>query len=141
MGPVTKNNPWSVSDTCNDGAAPADLTTVSAQLTAGYPGLVGAEYKLLLEAIISDDFHINPVYIEINLVDLLGTVREGFGPDSFLPNWLTTEQRNTILSTFGGSVENYFSSGIDKLTCQGSYYFSQPLLSVDSFTIYDLEGL
>ena len=139
-GPVTKNNPWSVSATCNDGAAPADLTTLSVQLTSGDVGTKNATYKLRLEAIISLDFHVNPVYIEVEFIDVLGTVKEGFGPDAFLPNWLTPQQRSSILTTYGGSVENYLSAGIDDLDCQGSYYFSQPLLSVTSFTIFDLDG-
>ena len=140
VGPVTKNNPWSVSDTCNDGAAPADLTTLSVQLVSGDVGTKNATYKLRLEAIISIDFHINPVYIEVEFVDLLGTINEGFGPDAFLPNWLTAQQRSDILTTFGGSVQNYLDAGIDDLECQGSNYLSQPLLSVSSFTVFDLEG-
>lgn len=138
-GPIIKSGPWSVSETCNDGAVPVNLTTLIVENTSGNVGEAGATYKITAEAIISDDFHINPVYIEINVVDVLGTVNEGFGPDAFLPNWLTTEQRNTILNSFGGSVENYLAAGIDDLNCQGSYYFSQPLLSVTSFTIFDLD--
>lgn len=140
QGPITKNNPWSVSDTCNDGAVPADLTTLSVKLLSGNYGTVGATYKLLLEAIVSIDFHVNPVYIEVEFTDILGTVSEGFGPDAFLPNWLTPTQRSDILTTYNGSVENYLNARVDNMKCQGSYYFSQPLLSVTSFTIFDLDG-
>lgn len=139
VGPVIKNNPWSVSDTCNDGAVPADLTTLYVQLVSGEVGTKGASYKLVLEAIISLDFHVEPIYITIEFTDLLGTVREGFGPDAFLPNWLTDKQRSDILNKYGGSVENYLGAGIDDLDCQGSYYFSQPLLNVTSFTIVDVD--
>ena len=139
QGPVTKNNPWSVSDTCNDGAAPADLTTLSVQLVSGDVGTKNATYKLRLESILAIDLHINPVYIEVEFVDLLGTINEGFGPDAFLPNWLTPRQRSDILTVYGGSVQNYLNAGND-LECQGSYYFSQPLLSVTSFTVFDLDG-
>jgi hypothetical protein len=132
QGPVTKNNPWSVSDTCNDGAAPADLTTLSVQLVSGSMGMKNATYKLRLEAILAIDLHINPVYVEVEFTDVLGTINEGFGPDAFLPNWLTFQQRSDILTTYNGSVQNYLVSGVD--------YFSQPLLSVDSFTIFDLDG-
>lgn len=140
VGPVVKNNPWSVSDTCNDGAVPADLTTLYVKSLVGNVGEKNTTYKLVLEAIISIDFHVNPVYIEVEFEDVLGTVREGFGPNAFLPNWLTPKQRTAILNDYGGSVNNYLSAGIDDLNCQGSYYFSQPLLSVSSFTIFDLDG-
>jgi hypothetical protein len=140
QGPTTKNNLWSVSDTCNDGAAPADLTTLSVQLISGNMGEKNATYKLRLEAIIAIDLHVNPVYIEVEFTDVLGTINEGFGPDAFLPNWLTSQQRSDILTSYSGSVENYLASGMNNLECQGSYYFSQPLLSVDSFTIFDLDG-
>ena len=140
QGPVTKSQPWSVSDTCNDGAAPADLTTLSVELLTGDYGTKGATYKLRLEAIIGLDLHINPVYVEVEFTDILGTVNEGFGPDAFLPNWLTPTQRSAILTTYSGSVENYLAAGVDDMECQGSYYFSQPLLSVTDFTIFDLDG-
>ena len=140
VGPIIKNNPWSISDTCNDGAVPADLTTLYVKLLTGNVGEKNATYKLVLEAIISLDFHVNPVYIEVEFTDLLGTVKEGFGPNAFLPNWLTDKQRDTILNKYGGSVENYLNAGFDDMNCQGSYYFSQPLLSVTSFTIFDLSG-
>lgn len=141
QGPVTKNKPWSVSDTCNDGAVPADLTTLSVQLISGTIGQKNAKYKLKLEAILGFDFNIDPVLIEVEFTDLLGTINEGFGPDSFLPNWLTPSQHSVILTEYNGSVENYLAANIDDLECQGSYYFSQPLLSVDSFTIFDADGL
>lgn len=139
-GPIVKSDPWSVGATCNTGAVPANLTSLSVQNISGTVGTPGATYKLLLEAIISDDFHVNPVYIEVEVTDVLGTVNEGFGPDAFLPNWLTDQQRTTILTQYSGSVEAYLAAGIDDLNCQGSYYFSQPLLQVNDFTIYDLQG-
>lgn len=140
IGPVVKNNPWSVSDTCNDGAVPADLTTLYVKLLTGDVGTKGATYELVLEAILGFDFNVDPVFIKVEFEDILGTVKEGFGPDAFLPNWLTNQQRSTILNDFGGSVQDYLEAGIDDLNCQGSYYFSQPLLNVTDFTIIDVDG-
>lgn len=139
-GPIITASPWAVGATCDTGSLPADLTTLSVKNLTGTVGEPGATYRLRLEAIISLDFHVNPVYIDVDFTDVLGTVNEGFGPDAFLPNWLTPTQRSTILNNFGGSVENYLASGQDPLTGQGSYYFSQPLLQVTDFTIFDLQG-
>jgi hypothetical protein len=108
-----------------------DLQSLSVKLTSGDFGQPGATYQLKAQGIL------DVVTIEVNVTDILGTINEGFGVNSFLPNWLTTAQKNVILAQHGGSVENYLATGVDKMKCQGSYYFSQPLLEVNSFTIQD----
>lgn len=132
-GPTVELNPWSLSGLCEPQIG--DLNTISVKVTSGSYGDPGATYRIEVLGL-SGLFN-----IRIDFTDVLGIVREGFGPDSFLINWITSAQRTIIDNNFGGSAEAFLASGQDDMACQGSYYFSQPLLRVTDFMITDLVAL
>ena len=72
---------------------------------------------------------------ELLMTDLFGCAQIGYGPSSFLPQWLTTAQKEIIEASFGGSVHAYLKDGRDDMVTQGSYYYSLPLLKVDNFSL------
>lgn len=74
--------------------------------------------------------------VYVRATDTLGMAQWGYGPSGFMPQWVYPHQRSTILGRFGGSVERYLSATGDPMTGQGSYYYTTPLLRVDSFSIY-----
>jgi len=129
QGPTITRNPWSLSDLCEPPIG--TLNTLSVKVVSGNFGDPGTTYRI--EVVGSSGTFI----ISIDFTDLLGLVNQGFGPDSFLINWITPAQRTAIDNDFGGSAEAYLASGQDDMECQGSYYFSMPLLRVDDFTIID----
>lgn len=106
---------------------------ITIALVSGEMGQPGAKYKLTGNAIAFD--LANWVY-EIELTDTMGTIAVGYGPLSFLPQWLNKAQHNTVMSPpFGGNVEAYLKSGQDNMSGEGSYYYSLPMLQVNNFTI------
>ncbi|CAE7210744.1 ACAD11 [Symbiodinium sp. CCMP2456] len=104
--------------------------SVSAVGDSAVPGQAGVGYDLKVHSK-KKDFD-----IVVRFRDMMGVVRQGFGPDGFLPNWLSEEQRDAANSKFGGAVDRYLAGTPNAtLDCQGSYYFSMPLLQVESFEI------
>jgi hypothetical protein len=130
-GPSIALSPWSLTGLCQPQIG--NLNTLNVKLTSGTYGAAGATYQL--QVVGSSGTFI----ISVDVTDELGLVNEGMGPDSFLLNWITPTQRAAINSPpFSGNVEAYLTSGADDFECQGSYYFSQPLLRVNDFQIIDL---
>ncbi len=105
---------------------------ISIALVSGEMGQPGAKYKLTGNAIAFD--LTNWVY-EIELTDSMGTIAVGYGPSSFLPQWLSTAQHTAIKDQFGGNVKAYLQAGSDNMSGEGSYYYSLPMLQVTSFNI------
>jgi hypothetical protein len=133
-GPSVTLDPWSLSGLCDPQIG--TLNTISVGVTSGNYGEMGTKYRI--EVVGSNASFV----IGIDVTDVLGLVKEGMGPDSFLLNWITPAQRAAINAPpFSGDVEKYLESGADDMECQGSYYFSQPLLRVDDFLIVDTSGL
>eukprot|EP00164_Ancoracysta_twista_P008797 GFYU01012807.1.p1 GENE.GFYU01012807.1~~GFYU01012807.1.p1 ORF type:complete len:469 (+),score=121.89 GFYU01012807.1:97-1503(+) len=123
VGVSTKKEPWSLAAKCLDGSA------VTVEQQSGQYGVAGADYTIGLHS------KANKLSIDISVHDVGGMVSQGNGPNSFLLNWLTTEQRHAIEHQYGGSVVDYQRESGDDMKCQGSYYFSQPLLNVTHFTV------
>jgi hypothetical protein len=122
LGLIHKDNPWSISGLCIDGTS---ISIATSGLVEGR----GTEYHITI---------IQPegLFVDIYAKDEYGIVPEGFGPNSFVPNWISTQQRKSVIENYNGSVGDYLRNTGDPMTCQGSYYFSQPLLKVTRFTIY-----
>jgi hypothetical protein len=107
---------------------------ITIALVSGEMGQPGAKYKLTGNAIAFDVG--NWVY-EVELTDTMGTIGVGYGPLSFLPQWLDKAQQDSIN---GGNVQAYLQAGPDAMSGEGSYYFSIPLLQVTNFNI-TVDGL
>ncbi|MBO3696830.1 hypothetical protein [Roseivirga sp. E12] len=105
---------------------------ITIALVSGKMGQPGAKYKLTGNAIAFD--LANWVY-EVELTDSMGTVAIGYGPSSFLPQWLNAGQHQAVMNEFGGNVETYLQDGQDNMSGEGSYYYSLPILQVTSFNI------
>ena len=105
---------------------------ITIALVSGEMGQPGAKYKLTGNA-----FAFDLVYwtYDIELTDTMGTVGVGYGPLSFLPQWLTTAQENAITNNYTGNVKAYLENAEDSMEGQGSYYYSLPMLQVTSFSI------
>lgn len=69
----------------------------------------------------------------------MGAIGMGYGPQSFLPQWLTTAQQAAV-GAQGGSLAHYLQTSDDAMSGQGSYYYSLPLLQVLSFDILTGDG-
>ena len=125
FGVEVKENPWSV--TVNWFGQ-----VVSMALTAGKMGAPGAIYRLYADLL---DFNNKNIRAEVLIRDRLGSVSQGYGTASFFPQFLVEEQRKIIMDSFGGSVPAYLAAGSDPMICQGSFYYSLPLMDVMNFTI------
>lgn len=67
----------------------------------------------------------------------MGIVGVGHGPCSFSVGGLTPDQATDINEHYNASVAEYLHETNHRMTNQGSYYYSAPLLEVTSFKILD----
>jgi len=77
----------------------------------------------------------SPMQVSVRLRDAGGVGQWGYGPAGFFPQWIYPNQRQAITDTYGGSVEKYLAATNDPMTGQGDYYYSSPVLEVESFSI------
>ncbi|QUX94064.1 hypothetical protein C0J08_01005 [Marinomonas sp. CT5] len=108
------------------------IDTLSIQLISGKMGEAGARYQL---SGVDISFHLDTWQYNIILHDAFGAIQVGYGPQSFLPQYLSKEQSEAISNEYQGSVQNYLEDTEDTMQGQGSYYYSLPLLEVEHFTI------
>ncbi|MBL6943667.1 MAG: hypothetical protein ISR56_04800 [Bacteroidales bacterium] len=101
-------------------------------LISGNMGAADAEYILTADI---PDFNGVRLHAEVQLRDRLGVVNQGYGPASFFPQYLSEEQRAQIMESPARSVSNYLEATGDPMSCQGSYYYSLPLMDVEQFSI------
>ncbi|EQA47329.1 hypothetical protein LEP1GSC050_1810 [Leptospira broomii serovar Hurstbridge str. 5399] len=108
---------------------------LSLALVHGEIGQIGAKYSLTGRVRTEPDFD-NWEY-DLLMEDTFGVIQAGYGPTSFLPQWLFPNQTKEIMTNpqFDGSVHEYLKSGMDDMFGQGSYYYTLPLLKVDKFLI------
>ncbi len=101
-------------------------------LISGMMGQPNAKYKLTSH--IPDQLG-DTLKTEIVVCDRLGVVNQGYGTASFFPQYLTEAQRNKISSSHDNSVGQYLEDTGDPMVGQGSFYYSLPLMDVESFSI------
>lgn len=111
---------------------PTKLDTIELSLVSGNMGEKGAQYKLHGLVI---DLHLAEWKYEVLLTDNMGAIQVGYGPSSFLPQYLTAAQQTLITSQYNSNVHAYLQHSGDTMIGQGSYYYSFPLLTLDSFTL------
>lgn len=108
---------------------------LSLSLTEGAMGAAGARYRMTGRVVAEPDLGDVWTY-ELALTDPFGCIRIGYGPSSFLPQWLLPAQQAAVgTAPYDGDVHAYLQATGDALTGQGSYYYSVPLLTVDRFRI------
>lgn len=130
---VTVTRPWHAHvESPNTPPTPYPNNTTDMMLLSGVMGQKGARYRITSQA---KDLENGALETSVEVTDEMGIVNDGYGPASFFPQWLTDEQRSVINSTYGGSVGDYLEASGNPMTDQGSYYYSAPMLKVDSFTI------
>ena len=121
-------NPWNVR--LNSPLQSGPLITIS--LVSGMMGAVDAEYRITADI---PDLNGVRLQVDMQLRDHFGVVNQGYGSASFFPQFLTTMQREQILSSPVHSVPAYLESTGDPMSCQGSYYYSLPLMDVEQFSV------
>lgn len=99
-------------------------------LLSGEIGQAGAKYRLSGNVL---DLKMNHLKYDLVVTDTYGVIQVGYGASSFLPQWLTPSQHHSVMANYKGSVPNYLNTEKDPIRGQGSYYYSMPLLKVDSF--------
>lgn len=122
------SNPWNL--TLNSPFPVEPLITMS--LISGSMGAADAVYSLTADI---PDFNGVMLQAEVQLCDRLGVVNQGYGSASFFPQYLTEEQRAQIMGSSVRTVSNYLEATGDPMSCQGSYYYSLPLMDVEQFSI------
>lgn len=136
---ISLTQPWNLSVSSDN--APSAVTPkneMRALLVSGTFGQKGAQYQLISHG--ADNLG-KLMTTEILVEDTMGFVSEGFGVNSFLPNWLLPAQQEAIRKDYGGSVEKYLAATQNPMTGQGSYYYSAPFLTVLKFKVsYDDNG-
>ena len=76
-----------------------------------------------------------PLQFDVRLRDVSGVGQWGYGPSGFFPQWLLPAQHDAVTGSYGGDVAAYLEATNEPLTDQGSYYYSSPVVDVESFTI------
>ena len=128
---ITETEPWNVTmQSPATTSEPAQI--VNLQLVSGTMGERGAVYRITAD--VNDS---NGSQLEVNVLarDTTGIVQQGYGKASFFPQWTLPGQRWEIMRRDRGSVGKYLASTGDPMTGQGDYYYSAPLLDVESFTV------
>ncbi len=123
-----ESDPWSVEVNSPDQSEP--LMTMS--LVSGSMGTAGAVYRLTAD---TPDQLGGRLQAEVLVRDRLGAVNQGYGSASFFPQFLTEQQKEQVEGSYENSVQAYLEATGDPMSGQGSYYYSQPLMDVEQFTI------
>lgn len=130
---VTVTQPWHAHvESPNSTPTPYPANTTDMMVVSGTMGEAGAQYKITSK---TKDLDGGALETEVIVTDVMGMVNEGYGPASFFPQWLLTDQRKIINDNYNGSVGDYLEAAGNPMTDQGSYYYSAPMLQVDSFSI------
>ncbi len=122
------SDPWKVEVKSMDQEEPL----LSMELLSGNMGEPGAEYRLAAD--VPDQLG-GRLQAEVRLSDRLGVVNQGYGTASFFPQFVTDTQEEQIAGTYDNSVRDYLEATGDPMACQGSFYYSLPLMDVEEFTI------
>jgi hypothetical protein len=126
---TVESDPWKV-EVYNFSVQWWPLMTM--ELASGRMGAAGAVYRLTAD---TPDNLGGRLEADVLVRDRLGAVNQGYGTTSLFPQFITEPQRNEVTGLFGNSVGAYLEQTGDPMTCQGSYYYSTPLMDVQSFSI------
>jgi len=131
---VVVTQPWHVYvESLNSSPTPFLTNTTEMMVLSGTMGQAGAQYEITSR---TKDLEGGALETNVVVTDVMGFVNEGYGPASFFPQWLLPDQRDIIAgNTYNGSVGDYLKATCNPMTDQGSYYYSAPILQVDSFSI------
>ena len=124
------NNPWSVVVNYGQGTK---QSIICISLISGTMGFKDAIY--MITADVSCIQGKGRLSATIKVIDRLGIVNEGYGPGSFLPQWMTNQQQEEIKHTYSTSMKQYLEKKEDPMRGQGAYYYSAPMLDVLKFKI------
>lgn len=126
---TVNTNPWEV--ILNSPLQIGPVITM--RLVSGTMGAADAVYDLY--ANIPDT---GGVYLTagIRIRDRFGAVNQGDGPASFFAQFLTEEQRNLVMRSPDRRVSSYLEASSDPMSCQGSWYYSLPLLDLEELSIW-----
>lgn len=126
---VVESDPWKV-EVYNFEVQTDPIITMS--LASGRMGAPGALYHLAASC---PDQRGGYLQAEVLVRDRLGAVNQGYGTTSFFPQFLSGPQRSEITGLHDGSVGDYLQQTGDPMACQGSYYYSTPLMDVQEFFV------
>lgn len=126
---VDVSNPFAVTVD----SSPANDGFLTLSMVSGTMGKPGACYRMTGRVYTTTPGEVWTY--DLALTDTFGVIQTGYGPSSFLPQWVFHDQKKSINEDFNGDVDAYLRSNKDNMMGQGSYYYSLPLLRVDSFDI------
>ncbi len=130
-------NPFSLrTQSATTDAAPqyVDARVVEGQL--GQPGaVIELTGQLTAEKMSRPGGPTVPLQVSVRLRDVAGVGQWGYGPSGFFPQWLLPGQHAAVTGEHGGDVGAYLAATGEPMTDQGSYYYSSPVVEVESFTI------
>ena len=115
-------------------------TTCLSLLDGPSMGSKGANYMLTADVVCFGRQQGTRLRAEIKFVDRMGVVSVGYGPASFAPAIITPQQAKEIKEKYGESIKDYLEKTETPLTDRGSYYYSAPLLEVESFRLLRGDG-
>ena len=126
---TAKADPWSVTLLS---PLPTEPPLVTMESVSGRMGQVDTVY--LLKADIPG-MEAPRLKAEVRFRDRFGVINQGYGTAAFCVQNITSAQRETIMRSYGGSVQAYLESTGDPMICQGDYYYQMPFLEVEEFSI------
>lgn len=125
---IVSSNPWDVKVKNILQEEPQ----IHMQLLSGTMGAKDATYRL--KATMTDSLWV-PLVVDVQIRDRYGAINEGDGTASFMAQFLTEKQREDIMNSSDKKVSTYQENTGDPMSCQGSFYYSLPLLDVEHFSI------
>jgi hypothetical protein len=130
-------HPWSIrAQAFSIGSSPQ---FVDARVVSGHIGQKGAVYELTSSVTAGRLDGTNKPYllqVYVRVKDTLGMAQWGYGPSGFFPQWIYPAQRAAIVRKYHGNVGAYLAATHDRMSGQGDYYYSAPLLQVQEYALY-----
>jgi hypothetical protein len=130
-------HPWSIrAQAYSVGSSPQ---YVDARVVSGHIGQKGAVYEFTSSVTAARLDGTNKPYllqVYVRVKDTLGMTQWGYGPSGFFPQWIYPAQRAAIVRKYHGNVGAYLAATRDRMSGQGDYYYSAPLLQVQEYALY-----
>jgi hypothetical protein len=111
---------------------------VDARVVKGHIGQKGAVYELtasVRSTKLGSSAAPRQLTLYVRAKDTLGMAQWGYGPSGFFPQWIYSTQRKAIEGRFKGDVGAYLAATHDRMSGQGDYYYSSPLLKVQQWSM------